>query len=104
MVPFQAPPARSGAAPPRPEGQPLRALRPPEEVQVLLQGDRPAALRGRWLQGRVRQCAGPWRWQRGWWDEPLDRDYYDLELSDGTTYRLFLDRVARRWFIDGVCG
>jgi hypothetical protein len=34
--------------------------------------------------------------------EPLRRDYYQVELEDGGAYLLFWDRVADRWFIQGV--
>jgi protein ImuB len=85
-------------------GVPLRVLRPPERVEVRLAGRLPARLRGPRFGGSVLQCAGPWRLDGGWWEEALDRDYYEVELADGGIYRLFLDRRTERWFVDGVCG
>jgi protein ImuB len=34
--------------------------------------------------------------------QPWDRDEWDVTLSDGATYRLFRQRDADAWFIDGI--
>jgi protein ImuB len=74
--------------------------------------------------GRIEKCAGPWRTSGQWWaaepsglgeagraseagkagktNEPWDRDEWDVTVSDGATYRLFRERDANTWFIDGV--
>jgi hypothetical protein len=31
-----------------------------------------------------------------------DRDEWDAALSDGSICRLFHDRIADRWFLDGI--
>jgi hypothetical protein len=33
---------------------------------------------------------------------PWDRDEWDVSLSDGAVYRVFRDRTADAWFIDGI--
>jgi protein ImuB len=33
---------------------------------------------------------------------PWDREEWDVSLSDGAVYRVFRDREADRWFIDGI--
>ena len=39
----------------------------------------------------------------GWWtQEPADRDYWDVELSDGALYRIYRDRKGGAWFADGI--
>ena len=35
--------------------------------------------------------------QAGW-----DRDEWDVALSDGASYRVFLDRGTNHWFIDAI--
>lgn len=81
----------------------LRALRPPQAVEVFCERDRPEFVRGDGLAGRVVQTAGPWRVQGEWWhDPPYTRDYYDAQLSDGGVYRLYCDLTTRNWFVDGV--
>ena len=58
--------------------------------------------------GRIDKAAGPWRTSGEWWladggsDSPWDRDEWDVTVSDGATYRLFRERDANAWFIDGV--
>lgn len=55
------------------------------------------------IDGRVRVAAGPWRLEEGWWSEdPVDRDYWDVELSGGGLYRVFQDRRSGGWWADGV--
>jgi protein ImuB len=55
------------------------------------------------ISGSVRVAAGPWSLEDGWWtDAPADRDYWDVELSDGGLYRIYRERAAGAWFADGV--
>jgi protein ImuB len=104
----------------------VRVLRPPVEIEVLL-GSAPLTLpsppgggRGEKeirptslktlaadaappIAGSVRVAAGPWSLEDGWWtDAPADRDYWDVELSDGGLYRIYRDRAADKWFADGI--
>ena len=94
----------------------VRALRPAVPLEVVM-GERlspprpvsarslPAAAGAPFMPiaGRVVTASGPWRVEEGWWrDAPLRRDYWDLELSDGGLYRIYLDRRAKAWFADGL--
>ncbi len=55
------------------------------------------------IQGLVRVAAGPWSLEDGWWSaEPVDRDYWDVELSGGGLYRIYRDRATGDWFADGM--
>jgi protein ImuB len=55
------------------------------------------------VQGLVRVAAGPWTLEDGWWSEqPVERDYWDVELSGGGLYRIFRDRTTGDWFADGM--
>jgi len=55
------------------------------------------------IQGLVRVAAGPWTLEDGWWNEkPVERDYWDLELSGGGLYRVYRDRMTGDWFADGM--
>jgi protein ImuB len=38
----------------------------------------------------------------GWTETPADRDYWDVELSDGALYRVYRERDGGAWFADGV--
>jgi protein ImuB len=80
----------------------LRAVRPPQAVEVFCERDRPAFVRGATLAGRVVQVAGPWRVQGDWWhDGTYARDYYDAQLGDGGVYRLYRDLATHGWYVDG---
>ena len=55
------------------------------------------------IRGSVKVAAGPWSLEDGWWSEsPADRDYWDVELSDGALYRIYRDRANGTWYADGV--
>jgi protein ImuB len=55
------------------------------------------------IQGLVRVAAGPWAVEDGWWsDQPVERDYWDVELSGGRLVRIFCDRTTGDWFADGM--
>jgi len=76
----------------------FRYFRPPLEARVTAEH-----LSTRMFHGRITQIAGPWRTSGDWWRaDHWDRDEYDLSLSDGALYRLFLDRPSKAWFVEGV--
>jgi hypothetical protein len=55
------------------------------------------------IQGLVRVAAGPWTLEDGWWNnQPVERDYWDVELSGGGLYRVYRDRGTGEWFADGM--
>jgi hypothetical protein len=55
------------------------------------------------IDGRVQVASGPWGLEEDWWGEaPLERDYWDVELSGGGLYRVFRDRGSGDWYVDGV--
>jgi protein ImuB len=80
----------------------LHALRPPLPAEPRLDRGRLRYLFADGIAGQVLSLAGPFRVRDGWWTQPLLRDYYDVELSDGAVYRVYHDRVADRWHIDGI--
>ena len=79
----------------------LRHRRPPEEVEVLMERDGPAALRGAETTARVLVAAGPYRLSGEWWREGWARDYWDVHASDGAVYRLHRDGHTGRFYLDG---
>jgi protein ImuB len=80
----------------------FRYFRPPIEARVTSE-----RLWTRMFQGKILQIAGPWRSSGDWWHpDSWNRDEYDLALSDGALYRIFLDRdldrAPKKWFVEGV--
>jgi protein ImuB len=86
----------------------VRRFRPPVAIRVTLAHGRPVrvAIDRRGMPGGdVEQAAGPWRTSGAWWEEAptaWDRDEWDAALSDGAICRLVHDRIAGRWFLDGI--
>src|SRR5262249_48562359 len=55
------------------------------------------------IDGKVKVSSGPWSLEDSWWSEaPADRDYWDVDITDGALYRIYRDRAANRWYADGV--
>jgi protein ImuB len=79
----------------------LHSLRPPLEAEARLDRGQLRYLAGQGIGGQVLAAAGPFRVRDGWWQLPLVRDYYDVELSDGAIYRVFHDLQKGSWHIDG---
>lgn len=113
---FEPPPPPAERRPPR-RGRGLlavRVLRPPVGLEVITEplaaadAQRPvsvASVNGATphVQGLVRVASGPWTLEEGWWGEdPVERDYWDVELSGGGLYRIFRDRGSEEWFADGL--
>jgi protein ImuB len=92
----------------------VRVLRPPVTLEVIVDsrqstvGSRPVSIQSQPdaappISGSVRVASGPWSLEDGWWTEaPADRDYWDVELSDGGLYRIYRERPDSKWFADGV--
>jgi len=92
----------------------LRRFRHPLPVRVQATHDAPASVaiaRRGLIGGAIESCAGPWRTSGGWWtgedgkkasEARWDRDEWDVTLTGGATYRLFRDRHADKWFLEGI--
>lgn len=123
LVPFLPPPPPPDLPPPTAAGRGLlavRTLRPalPLEVHVAheataaVNAERPVrvrplvvdeAVRRLRLDGHVRVAAGPWQLEEGWWsDQPVAREYWDLELDAGPLVRVYREPANGSWFADGI--
>jgi len=55
------------------------------------------------IEGSVKVAAGPWNLEDAWWsEEPVARDYWDVELAEGGVYRVYRERASGGWFVDGI--
>ena len=88
----------------------LRRFRLPVPVRVQVQDGRPVRLltdRRGMTGGPIVQAAGPWRTSGEWWNEApprraWDRDEWDVAMTDGTVYRLYMEREVGQWWVEGV--
>src|SRR5262249_25681946 len=97
--PARGPAAGQGA---RPTVVALRVYRPPLPATVHAPEGRPAQVTARGVQGRVIKRAGPWRISGDWWTgAPWARGEWDVALTGGALYRIYFERPAGRWFVEG---
>ncbi len=99
-----APPTDAEAAPAYQRPRSIRTLQTPETVEVRRSNDgvRGAPRRPR-IEGAVKVAAGPWNLEDAWWsEEPVARDYWDVELAEGGVYRVYRERASGGWFVDGI--
>ncbi|HTV73555.1 MAG TPA: DNA polymerase Y family protein [Candidatus Acidoferrales bacterium] len=87
-------PAASGKAS-APATFTLRLL-PPRAIAVRLHHGVPAFVGG----SAVVRLAGPWRVDESWWERPLQREEYDVLLTDGALLRI--TRENNVWFLRGT--
>ncbi len=122
LVEFTPPPPPEVRREPRP-GRGLlavRVLRPPLEIEVITHGSGPegsaylapvevrtpaseeAAKRPR-VEGEVKVASGPWGLEEDWWaEDPVGRDYWDVELAGRGLYRIYRERATGAWYADGI--
>ncbi len=79
----------------------LHAFRPARPAEARLDRGLLRTLHSDGCGGQVIAQAGPFRVRDGWWREPITRDYFDVELSDGAIYRIFHDLHADTWHFAG---
>jgi protein ImuB len=104
----------------------LRRFRFPVPTRVVVQEGRPVRVqsdRQGFTSGAIVLAAGPWRTSGEWWNTPgprsiasvpsvalgssapsvaWDRDEWDVAMTDGTVYRLVVERGIGQWFLEGV--
>ncbi len=75
----------------------FRAFRPPLSAKM-----QENFVSAHGVRGKIARQAGPWRTSGDWWTaDPWSRDEWDIELADGSLYRIFCDAQTGRWFIEG---
>jgi protein ImuB len=85
----------------------LRVFRPALETSVELSGETPHLVRLWKRHRRVLAASGPWCSSGNWWNETTAwaREEWDVALKtfEGIAYyRIYLDRIRKQWFVEGV--
>ena len=85
----------------------MRRFRFPIPTRVQVQEGRPIRVntdRQGFSSGAIVDAAGPWRTSGEWWQEgqAWDRDEWDVAMTDGTIYRLVVERGVGQWFLEGI--
>jgi len=101
IQPYQSSPAPVGSES-CPPALAFRRFQPPQELEIIMGRQGPAALRGKATTARILMAAGPYRASGQWWSgESFSRDYWDVHASDGAVYRVHQDRQSGGWYLDG---
>ena len=84
----------------------LRIFRPALETSVELADETPHFVRLWKKHRRVLAASGPWCSSGSWWNSAVwSREEWDVALKtfDGIGYyRIYLDRLRKQWFVEGV--
>ena len=84
----------------------LRIFRPALETSVELEGETPHFVRLWQRHRRVLAVSGPWCASGDWWNASAwAREEWDVALKTPGGigfYRIYRDRIRRRWFVEGV--
>ncbi len=78
-------------------------LAPPGPRSIEVTQDRQGQLRALVWNARlypVAQIYEEWRERRGWWAQPVARDYVRLETRDGLARVVYLDRNTGQWWLE----
>jgi len=84
----------------------LRIFRPALEISVELTGETPHFVQLCKKHRRVVAASGPWCSYGNWWNAAVwSREEWDVALKtfEGVGYyRIYLDRLRKQWFVEGV--
>lgn len=70
----------------------------PEPVDVVAVNDLPVQITFRKKRQKVREIVNVWRVDDAWWQKPVARMYYTLELEGGSRVTVFQDLPAGTWY------
>jgi protein ImuB len=78
-------------------GLQLRRFRPPLEAQLEVRDELPLLIRSSVCNGAIADRRGPFCSSGNWWDDGRWwRKEWDIQMSDGTIYRIFLTERSRQ--------
>jgi hypothetical protein len=70
----------------------------PEPVEVIFVSGRPVQVTFRKNRQKVRDIVNIWRVDDTWWQRPVVRMYYTLELESGRRVTVFQDLPGGAWY------
>jgi len=86
-------------------GLAFRYFRPPKRARVETRQEAPVFVAADDVRGEVRERAGPWIKSGDWWmGDAWSRKEWDVVLSTGGVYRIYLSLTAVQWFLEGSYG
>ncbi len=76
----------------------LRPLNQPRQIEVIVEGNRPAVLVDPPHRHRIEQIQDTWIIDDEWWRDPISRQYFQVLLEGGMVRTIFHDRTSDTWF------
>jgi len=70
----------------------------PEPVEVVAVKDLPVRVTFRKKKQKVKEIVNVWRVDDAWWQKPVARMYYTLELEGGSRVTVFQDLPGGAWY------
>ena len=70
----------------------------PEPIEIMPVNEQPSRLVFRKKHFKVCKIINLWRIDDTWWQKPVTRIYYALELEGGTRITVFHDIAGDRWY------
>jgi hypothetical protein len=70
----------------------------PELVEVITAGGQPSCVTFKKRRQKVQEISNLWRIDDGWWQKPVARLYYALELEGGSRITVFHDLIGGKWY------
>jgi hypothetical protein len=70
----------------------------PEFVEVITVDGLPSRVKFRRKMQKVQEILNLWRIDDGWWQKPVSRFYYFLELESGSRVTVFHDLIHDGWY------
>lgn len=80
----------------------LRLVDPPQLLEVRIEDRRLESFSGKYGRYQVQTMVGPRRLSGEWWQNPFERDYFEVLTSDGGLFWIFYSRPEGQWFLQGV--
>jgi protein ImuB len=81
----------------------MRLFRPALHARVTVADKKPRHVSAHGVQGRVVEWAGPWKTSGEWWAATAwSREEWDVELEDGSLYRIYMQQLNSEWYIHAI--
>ena len=70
----------------------------PEPLPVIVVKNRPAWVILKKKRQKIQEIANIWRVDDTWWQRPVARMYYAIELASGSRITIFQDLLSGDWY------
>ena len=76
----------------------LRSLNEPRPLRIQLDNGRPIALIVNQQRHQIANVQDTWIIEDEWWRQPISRQYFSIQLTNGQSHTIYHDRTSNLWF------